>query len=288
MKEELLLNLTALTLGSSMAVVLLALAGKIVRYGARWRCLGWLLLCLRLAVPIPLTPQTETRAPIQISVPDPHVAVQWPSVPNKSSNESTSSRSTVASTPPISAQAEERNSVDLSLVPAIIWLMGALAVLGWNLLAHLRFLRWLRRWGTPVMDSETIAIFNRLGDQLSLNHRPRLLVCPELKTPMLAGMFRPALLLPQDTPAGEELRLALLHELTHYQRRDVWRKALALWVNALYWFDPLMWYMVHRTDRDMELACDEDVLRRLSGQGYAAYGKTVLDAMIRNKERKSV
>lgn len=73
-----------------------------------------------------------------------------------------------------------------------------------------------------------------------------------------------------------------------YHRRDVWRKALPLWVNALHWFDPLVWYMVYRADRDMELACDEDVLRSLSIQGCAAYGKTVLKVMIRNKERKSI
>lgn len=288
--DELLLNLATLTLGGSVAVILLTLAGKIVRYGARWRCLGWLLLCLRLAVPMPQTSQTETHAPIQINVPAPQVAVHRPAAPNTSSNESTSSRSAVASAPPIPTQPEERNSVDLSLMPAIIWLAGVLAVLGWNLLAHLRFLRWLRRWGTTVMDEGTIAMYNRLGNEFGLNHRPRLVVCSELKTPMLVGIFRSVILLPQDAPAGEELRLSLLHELTHYRRRDVWRKALALWVNALYWFNPFVWYMVRRIDQETELACDEDVLRRLSDRDYATYGKTVLSAMTRTqrKERESI
>lgn len=287
--EAFLLHLGTLSLGGSAVVVLLALAGKLTRYGARWRCLGWLLLCLRLVIPLPLLPQAETRAPIQVNVPTSPFVSQRPISPDVSQGMPVVEPESCGVSPfPAPAQTDNRTAIDVPLILFIAWLAGTLAVLGGNLAAHLRFLRWLRRWGTPVMDSETIAIFNRLGDQLSLNRRPRLLVCPELKTPMLAGMFRPALLLPQDTPAGEELRLALLHELTHYHRQDVWRKALALWVNALYWFDPLMWYMVRRTDRDIELACDEDVLRRLFGQDYAAYGKTVLDAMIRNKERKSI
>ena len=287
--EAFLLHLGTLSLGGSAVVVLLALAGKLTRYGARWRCLGWLLLCLRLVIPLPLLPQAETRAPIQVNVPTSPFVSQRPISPDVSQGMPVVEPESCGVSPsPAPAQTDNRTAIDVPLILFIAWLAGTLAVLGGNLATHLRFLRWLRRWGTPVMDSETIAIFNRLGDQLSLNRRPRLLVCPELKTPMLAGMFRPALLLPQDTPAGEELRLALLHELTHYHRRDVWRKALALLVNALYWFDPLMWYMVRRTDRDIELACDEDVLRRLFGQDYAAYGKTVLDAMIRNKERKSI
>ena len=50
--EEILLTLGALTLGGSAAVLLLAWAGRSTRarYGAKWRCWGWLLLCLRLAV----------------------------------------------------------------------------------------------------------------------------------------------------------------------------------------------------------------------------------------------
>ncbi|KQM11238.1 hypothetical protein AOA80_09590, partial [Methanomassiliicoccales archaeon RumEn M1] len=95
---------------------------------------------------------------------------------------------------------------------------------------------------------------------------PRLLVCQGLKAPMLAGLLRPAILLPPGALSGEELGFSLLHELTHYRRRDVWLKTLVLWVNALHWFNPLMWYMVRLVERDIELACDEDALRALPPQ----------------------
>jgi beta-lactamase regulating signal transducer with metallopeptidase domain len=162
-----------------------------------------------------------------------------------------------------------------------VWLLGAAAFLAWTGAAHLRFLRWLRRWAAPVTGGEAVAAFNQLGDRLGLDRRPRLLVCQGLKAPMLAGLLRPAILLPPGALSGEELGFSLLHELTHYRRRDVWLKTLVLWVNALHWFNPLMWYMVRLVERDIELACDEDALRALPPQDFAAYGQTILDAVAR-------
>ena len=105
---------------------------------------------------------------------------------------------------------------------------------------------------------------------------------------MLAGLFRPAILLPQGNVSGEELGFSLLHELTHYRRKDIWLKTLAMWVNALYWFNPLAWYMLRLVERDTELACDEDTLRRLSRSDYSAYGQTILTAVARlhNREKE--
>lgn len=74
------------------------------------------------------------------------------------------------------------------------------------------------------------------------------------------------------------LRHALLHELVHYRRRDLWLNALLLLVKSLYWFNPLMWWMEKLAIRDTELACDEEVLRLLPPEEHALYGETVLSA----------
>ena len=73
----------------------------------------------------------------------------------------------------------------------------------------------------------------------------------------------------------------VLHELTHLRRRDIWRKALSLWVTALYWFDPLVWLMGRAMERDGELACDEAALKRLPPEARAAYGRAVWEAVER-------
>ena len=61
---------------------------------------------------------------------------------------------------------------------------------------------------------------------------------------------------------------------------------LAMWVNTLYWFDPLMWYMVRLVEQDTELACDEDALRVLPPEAYAVYGQTVLTAVAKLQKQE--
>lgn len=292
--NQVLLTLGDLTLGGSAAVVLLAWAGRSAcsRYGVRWRCWGWLLLCLRLAVPLPLLPQSQAHTPIRVDIPALPAASpnfsggNGADVTPAQEPEPSSLPAPPESSPALWGTARPAVRLDPARLVFALWLLGAGAVLAWNAAAHLRFLRYLRRWAAPVTDSGAIAAFNRLGDQLGLRRRPRLLVCLGLKVPMLAGVLRPTICLPQEPMSGEELALSLLHELTHYRRRDVWRKMLAVWVNALHWFNPLMWLMVRLMERDAELACDEEALRRLSPENYSAYGQTILNAVARLQNRE--
>ena len=297
--NSILLTLGALTLGGSAAVLLLAWAGRASRgrYGAKWRCWAWLLLCLRLAIPMPLMFHGEFHAPIQMDVPNPAITQRPPvsnltSPPEGSQSDPalpTAPESPAPVQPPVSGPSSEPETdrpISVSFVLLAVWLTGAAALLAWNGWSHLRFLSYLRRWSAPVANWDAVQAYNALGDQLGLHRRPSLLVCRGLKVPMLAGLLQPAVLLPQGSLTGEELGCSLLHELTHYRRRDIWLKTLAMWVNTLYWFDPLMWYMVRLVERDTELACDEDALRVLSPETYAAYGQTILTAVgrLQNQE----
>ena len=298
---DLLSTLGALTLGGSAAVGLLALASRSARarYGAKWRCLAWLLLCLRLAVPVSLLPQGEeqVQSPVRLPAPSDTViyhapAPQAPGGGSQTGVEQTAPTLPSQTAPPGDAASQpdseapveqDQGGFSLSLSQALlgVWLAGAAGMALWILLSHLRFLRYLRRWAKPVEDPETVQRYNQAGDLLKLDRRPRLLLCPGLAAPMLAGLFRPVLLLPEGEPEPEALRCALLHELTHFCRRDIWLKALALWVNIVHWFNPVMWYMVRLVERDTELACDEGVLRLLPPEEHAAYGRTILDAVDR-------
>ena len=295
--DDFLLTLGALTLGGSAAILLLSLASRSTRslYGARWRCWAWLLLCLRLAVPYPLLPQGQREAaPIQLPTFSDSIIYQSrpgggeQSPPEGQSGEAPGKAGSQGSTVSSSYSGgqpdpswDEPFSLSLSQLAGALWLVGVTVVVLWAGLAHLRFLRYLRRWSSPVVDSDTVRIFNQLGDSLGLGRRPRLLACQGLKVPMLAGLLRPVLLLPQDKLSGDALHYSLLHELTHFRRRDIWLKALALWVNALHWFNPLAWYMVRLVERDTELACDEAALNTLSPEEHAAYGQTILSAVSR-------
>ena len=298
---EILTTVGAHTLGGGAAVALLALfsrAGR-ARIGAKWRCLAWLLLCLRLAVPLPLLPRLQelVQAPIRLPTP-PDTVIYTPPAPGGGQ-----SPDAAPDPPPAAGTAPSGGQQDLPASPSapaqgsggtarslstaqilfLLWLAGASCLLAWMIWAHLRFLAWLRRWTRAVDQPEVIQLCNQLGDRLDLDRRPAVLVCPELPSPMLAGVFRPVLLLPEELPKGPALRYTLLHELVHYRRRDILQKTLALWVNALHWFNPLVWYMVRLVERDTELACDEASLRLLPAGEHKAYGRAILDAAEKKK-----
>lgn len=284
---DFLAGLAALTLSGSLVVGLLGLFSRSARtrFGARWRCWAWLLLCLRLAVPfhLPFLDQSRSQPLVQLPAPSDTIIYQRPAPsPPVSQPSASQPPPTEPSQPQSPAPAESQSRpLTLSHVLTFVWITGVAVLLLWSILAHLRFLTYLRRWAVPLSDAQTVALYNQLGDQLGLDRRPKLMTCPGLPAPMLAGLFHPVLLLPQEVPSETALNYSLLHELTHYRRRDVWLKALALWVNALHWFNPLVWYMVRLVDRDTELACDEAALTQLPRDQHAAYGRTILDAAAR-------
>lgn len=296
---DFLAQLAALSLGGGLVILLLLLAGGLLRmkYAARWRCLGWLLLCLRLAIPfsafslLPAQQQEQPRAPIQLNIPTDRVIYTYRPAPEQTDPTRSDQTGTQPSHTP--GTVGESSSADptvpeqtatagfalsLSQVLFALWLTGALGVLLWAGLSHLRFLRYLRRWAGPVRQPDTLRLFNATGDRLKLHARPALRRCSGLRVPMLAGLFSPVLLLPEEELEPQALRYSILHELTHFRRRDIWLKTLALWVRAIHWFNPMVWLMAGAIERDTELACDEAALAQLPPEEHAEYGRTILDA----------
>lgn len=309
--SDLLLALGALTLGGAAAVLLFALTSRAsrARYGARWRCWIWFLLCLRLVIPVSLFSHTGkiNPAPIQLSTPSDAVIYEFtPAQPDPTpfpdgQGEGNRSGSGASEQPSVSSmdgtagaqttgapvpQPEKEFTVSLSQVLVLVWLTGAVVFAVWAAISHVRFVRYLRRWCRPVREPDTVRLYNQLGDRLKLRCRPDLRVCAGLHAPMLAGLFHCVILLPEDMPEGNALRYALLHELTHYRRRDIWLKTLALLANIVHWFNPFMWYMVRLVERDTELACDEAAVRQLPPEEHADYGRTILNAVERLKQQR--
>lgn len=103
---------------------------------------------------------------------------------------------------------------------------------------------------------------------------PRLLASPAIRSPLVAGLFRPLLLVPEGILPGADCMLA--HELTHIRRRDIAFKALLTLVTAVHWYNPAAWLLQKCAARDIESACDADVLQ---GRG-AAYREAYAEALL--------
>lgn len=107
---------------------------------------------------------------------------------------------------------------------------------------------------------------------------PKICTTESRRAPLTFGVFRPTVLLPDDLRAGQaQFQLVLAHELAHIRRKDCLRKLLLTVCLCLNWWNPLVWVMVRLANRDMELACDETVLRTLGPACKKSYALTLLD-----------
>ena len=99
-----------------------------------------------------------------------------------------------------------------------------------------------------------------------------------ISSPLTFGVLRPVILMPKKTVWTDEtaLRYVLEHEFVHIQRFDVLSKLLLIAAVCVHWFNPLVWVMYVLANRDLELSCDETVLRRFGGDVRAAYARVLI------------
>lgn len=107
----------------------------------------------------------------------------------------------------------------------------------------------------------------------------RLVSSTKIDGPMAYGIVCPTIAVPADFDWGDwpRARLVLEHEYAHIVRLDVLKKMLALAVACLYWFNPFVWMALAYFTRDLELACDEAVVRRCTPGRKKAYAHLILD-----------
>ena len=141
-----------------------------------------------------------------------------------------------------------------------LWLVGFASTLGWW---HLQSLRLARIRGTA----------RRADGALGQLPFPVLLTDSSIE-PGVFGVFHPVLLLPTDVAdrlSPVQLQAVVAHELVHVRRRDNLWAALHAIVQAIYWFNPLVWWLGGRLVAEREQACDEAVLAQgADAEDYAA------------------
>ena len=143
----------------------------------------------------------------------------------------------------------------------LIWALGCGAALTSLAVGSLRF-RKLVRDAAPVRDLVWKQQTDAIRRRLRVRSQVRILMSPQVPTPMAGGPWRPVILLPSDAEgwSPERRAVVLAHELVHVRRRDALRQVVGRAVVALYWFHPLSWPAWRAATIAAERSCDEEVL----------------------------
>ncbi len=250
--------------GSVLIAVILVLRVLLRRRLPRWTFAAlWWVALLRLLVPVELPSPVSVYAGLEQA--EAVVAQAAPGefpVPRP-----------VESDAPVPA-AESSPAPETKSSPSpweAVYLTGALFVGGWFLLTWARHWKLLRR-AVPV-GGTTLAAWRCAHPGVAVK------VCPGVDAPMACGLIRPVILFPENTNWNQDssLSCALAHEFAHIRRGDLWCKALLSAALSLHWYNPLVWLMARHLGRDLELACDEAVLRQLGQERRRDYALALLN-----------
>ena len=248
----------------------LAVSGRVRKaFGFGWLCRQWLLMALLFLVPVQRLAQMLSATalePLFIILRHGRSSAVTVTVPQQlthpvSIGSGAAAQTVIPQTVPVQA----------AVLPSplqwgtALWLCGLALVLAWNLTAYCV-------WRHRALRSASQPDAGWLCEGMTV------LATPAVQGPVLAGMFRPVLLVPPGpAPAGAAYMLA--HEQAHLRRHDVAFKLLLMLVCAVHWYNPAVWLLQSRASRDIEAACDAAVLQNQSNDYRAAYADALLEAV---------
>ena len=231
------------------------------RFGARLTYALWALPVVRLFMPAIILPARNTDSAIDAVMPEiPVIFMETATV----------------SAQPLAA------AVDWTVLALTIWAGGALLFLAWQAWNQLRFHAIVTR-NVAELPDEVRNDVNIVGENLGLKKLPQIVMSKDKLGPLVSGMFRPVIVLPQEFAHSFDARqrsFAIGHELMHIRRHDLWVAAAVLLFRALNWPNPIVHFAASRFRADQEAACDASLLCALGDDREMRhdYAETLLNA----------
>ncbi|MDE7416684.1 MAG: M56 family metallopeptidase [Lachnospiraceae bacterium] len=152
-----------------------------------------------------------------------------------------------------------QSSWDFEMVCSVVWIMGVTVLWVYSAVSII-FLK--RKLIGAVSDEK--------------NADKNIYLCDYIGTAFVMGVLRPRIYLPT-TLTENERRYILLHEETHIRRFDHIFRLMAFFALSIHWFNPLVWCAFSLSERDMEMSCDEAVMRKMGTDLRAAYSASLLN-----------
>ena len=249
------LKLLNLSISASWLVLAVLVLRLISKRSPKWmNVLLWGIVALRLTLPfsiesaLSLIPSAETVSPAAVQFAPAPTITSGVSVIDNAVNPSLSEHFAAVPT------ASVNPLYVWAYLAGWVWLIGLGAMLLYALASYLR----LRR---------RVSVSLLIQDHIYL--------CDAISSPFILGVVKPHIYLPSGLDEVQRQNV-LSHEQAHLARRDHWWKPLGFALLAVYWFNPVLWLAYALLCRDIELACDERVIRTMDESAVKTYSTVLL------------
>ena len=254
--------------GSIIILTVLLLRLVLRKAPKKYICLLWVLAGLRLLCPIEiesgfsLQPDLDPLTDIRAETPSQRVQVDWtqytPAVPEDAVMPEDAAveygDAFEAVTPGTVAEEPKQTVIDYAEAAAWVWLTVACGLGIYSFASYLGLKRRVR---------EAVILSGNVWE------------CPGLETAFVLGFLRPRIYIPMGL-SGESRAFILDHERAHLKRGDHWVKLVGFIALVVHWFNPLVWVAYILLSRDIEMACDESVVKNMALEQRKAYSAALL------------
>lgn len=292
--NETLKTLLSLSLAGSLLILILYVLQPLFkeRLSKRWQYYIWLVVVARLL--LPFAPDTNLMGPLfqgidkgieqmELASPLDEGAPSAPEVDIHQSSDMEKEPGNLENgqpAPTLSVDNPVHNILAVVLQNLWLgWLVVALILFIRKITIYQGFVKYIRAGCKEVADIDLLERFGRLVGQNKVKASVELYTNNLISSPLLIGFFRPCIVLPSANIPPADFEYTILHELTHYKRRDMFYKWLVQLTACVHWFNPLVYLMSREVGRACELSCDEAVIKVLDAHARRAYGDTLINAM---------
>lgn len=158
-----------------------------------------------------------------------------------------------------------------------LWLLGFTMYFLYHMTVYLVFKRRIKRTLTQP-DGGIEESFRSIKDRLGISRQVLIRESQEVDSPLLMGIFNPILVIPNNI-SHKGIDYIIAHELVHLKRRDLLYKFLVFLARAIHWFNPIIHLMGQISSRDLELSCDEELVKNMGKDERASYCRVLLDSI---------
>ncbi|AFS79667.1 putative beta-lactamase regulatory protein [Gottschalkia acidurici 9a] len=164
------------------------------------------------------------------------------------------------------------------MISSYLWIIGVIIMTIFTLLSILKFKKITNDF-LRVSDTQIRSMLEVSKEKLGLKKDILVYCSDRFNIPFIYGILKPKIYIPRDIlnmNNSKELFYIILHELTHYKRKDILYNLLSIIALSIHWFNPIIWIVMKKIKEDRELACDSCVLEVLEEHESIQYGMTIL------------